>query len=283
MGKNDCVSYKKPVCWNSVSASPSPNSLCSTCQKQKDSDSITHFLLHSLDCIGCSGCNEDSLLNMLEHVLLKPHFNREIDKVIKKMYDRDRNFSAINRNSTFYKYLLLRVKIHNNTDLCEVYPWLLRRNVLKGLVLPTNCLKCLAATYKFGFCNGLNPELRKEFHRYIIYANTGFKPLLLKTIPSTPLLKQYKEFYYSLVESDDLFAPILLERYKVLLNEVIPLSCGDLEMQMKKEHPLVEYKYKNCRSESVKEDLMIRTWHPDRFIPWCLDEEDKKDFSSSMG
>jgi hypothetical protein len=37
------------------------------------------------------------------------------------------------------------------------------------------------------------------------------------------------------------------------------------------------------RMDPVKEQLMAITWHPDRFITWCLDEEEKADHQECVG
>ena len=34
------------------------------------------------------------------------------------------------------------------------------------------------------------------------------------------------------------------------------------------------------RCKAIKEDLMIKTWHPSRLMNWCLDEEDRLDMLS---
>ncbi len=33
------------------------------------------------------------------------------------------------------------------------------------------------------------------------------------------------------------------------------------------------------RCNLYKEDLMIYTWHPSRFVAWCFDEDDKRDLA----
>ena len=39
-------------------------------------------------------------------------------------------------------------------------------------------------------------------------------------------------------------------------------------------------KFVKKRNYVFKEDLIIKTWHPDRLFPWCLDIEELKDFDS---
>lgn len=41
--------------------------------------------------------------------------------------------------------------------------------------------------------------------------------------------------------------------------------------------------YWRCKNKTqiIKEDLIAMTWHPDRFMKWCLDEEEKCEMNSS--
>jgi hypothetical protein len=44
-----------------------------------------------------------------------------------------------------------------------------------------------------------------------------------------------------------------------------------------KEMYKAEKKIQKERIDSLKEELMMITWHPDRFLTWCLDEEEKEE------
>ena len=38
-----------------------------------------------------------------------------------------------------------------------------------------------------------------------------------------------------------------------------------------------ENELKKLKLEHYKEELMQKTWHPNRFQEWCLDEKEKED------
>ena len=43
------------------------------------------------------------------------------------------------------------------------------------------------------------------------------------------------------------------------------------------------YKERQAQKAQIKEELMPIAWHPDRYIDWCFDEEEKKDLKQLCG
>ena len=65
------------------------------------------------------------------------------------------------------------------------------------------------------------------------------------------------------------------KKYNLCYHENIKLidHCG------KKEN-FIRNKYRDFFKKNIMEELMIKTWKPTRFMTWCLDNEEKKDFIS---
>ena len=117
--------------------------------------------------------------------------------------------------------------------------------------------------YKLDDCiqevNDINTPISKVFDEYTEYLNTGYF--------SESLNNQNSHFgtihliYYIILEN------IKINRYT--LEDVISL--------------IRSYKQIRCqnRLNIYEEELIIKTWHPNRLMEWCLDIEEKNDFENS--
>ena len=61
------------------------------------------------------------------------------------------------------------------------------------------------------------------------------------------------------------------------------LSGNDFNFSMS---PLTYYKQRKIetlrQTAKIKEELIATTWHPDRVMDWCFDDEEKKEISESF-
>ncbi len=65
--------------------------------------------------------------------------------------------------------------------------------------------------------------------------------------------------------------------FRAAASEFIPMSWSkELNRSFLQTEALKAVKKRNY---VFKEDLIIKTWHPDRLFPWCLDIEELKDFT----
>jgi hypothetical protein len=62
-------------------------------------------------------------------------------------------------------------------------------------------------------------------------------------------------------------------------NEFLPLPLRD-ERTVQEFRREIKRSIKN-KTDTYKEELMIRTWHPKRLFPWCLDIDELADFGFS--
>jgi hypothetical protein len=88
-------------------------------------------------------------------------------------------------------------------------------------------------------------------------------------------LEEYKSFLLGLL-SQPVFLSVLFEKKE---KDYLPLAF--------QEEPILQ-EYKRSIKQSIKritdtykEELMQRTWHPRRLFPWCLDIEEWKEFGVS--
>jgi hypothetical protein len=141
-------------------------------------------------------------------------------------------------------------------------------------------------------------------------------PRLARKIWSTFILKDAKHMRYFLYNLDSLMNHYTLQgrlesRFlyiEIFLTELLTTPAlsklswepfeNDIlqhyEARIGKEHLLTKYfqstylprckemyraekKLQKDRIDSLKEELMMITWHPDRFLTWCLDEEEKEE------
>lgn len=71
--------------------------------------------------------------------------------------------------------------------------------------------------------------------------------------------------------------PIVVE--KILTNKISPINKAYLLEQTGQQVNLAFLKrFMRVKHYHYREDLIIRTWHPERFMSWCLDEEELADF-----
>jgi len=54
-----------------------------------------------------------------------------------------------------------------------------------------------------------------------------------------------------------------------------------------KENTLQYYKQRKAQTikqtKQIKEELIAETWHPDRFIRWCVDNEELREIEETFG
>jgi hypothetical protein len=77
--------------------------------------------------------------------------------------------------------------------------------------------------------------------------------------------------YHNLLKNpktNEIENPVLKELYATLESYLLGVLGGTRQT----------FKHSICtRMNLTKEELIVKTWHPDRFMEWCLDQEDKKD------
>lgn len=189
-----------------------------------------------------------------------------------------------------------QIYTHGPSNRCTFYQHILKTRELGREVhytdLPWNCWSCLAFLHRQKDCLGAyqaftNGVVRNKLKcpenskQYILDAMTS---MILKGKAHTARLvfdrfrttlrdeKKAQEAIVEFLTQPAFVSTLFLESH----NEFIPYMWKDkLTMKVLQKEALKAIRKRNW---IFKEDLMIKTWHPDRLFPWCFDIEELKDF-----
>lgn len=201
-----------------------------------------------------------------------------------------------------------RIRYHKDTD-CKLFRKLLHTTEYYGNCVPEECLSCSFYIIKL-------PEAQRGWKTHFLYfylmqscdtLSRNFQTWYVKNRGLTldfirELLIYFREDYVmtrkivrSLINIADntewmlielIFAPCNFS-HAFVKERVMPYpftynfwsslpEFENIETFLTKAHEHARRKVK-FRTLSFKEELMQKTWHPDRFIEWCIDEEERND------
>ena len=227
---------------------------------------------------------EQALLNLL--VALHRYNKVQFVHVLQTLKER----------SVFCILIAKKVETHRPGQRCAVY-----RDLLKEPTLWTSdancffCWDCLAWSMRQRDPQ-IFPKLEKSIPTALskltidLYTATGPKPYVEFCVAASLSGRDW----YAIAFLDAVFHLLPLEAVKgfltCLVQEApyrerllcqtdltsIPLPLREPEVLL----PMRKEIYKRIKQETnrYKEDLMIKTWHPDRLFSWCFDLDDLKDF-----
>lgn len=227
---------------------------------------------------------EQALLNLL--VALYRHNKVQFIHVLTSLKER----------SVFCILLLKKIETHRPGRRCALYRELLKdASLWKGDLSCSLCWDCLAWALQ-----QRDPQIFSRFEKSIpkslskltleLYTATGPKPYVEFCVAASLTGKEW----YAIALIEFLFHLFPLETVRGFLTALVQeapfrerLFCQEdltiLPAPLREPEVLLLMRnqvYKRIKQETnrYKEDLIIKTWHPDRLFSWCLDLDDLKDF-----
>jgi len=193
-------------------------------------------------------------------------------------------------------WLSHQIYTHSPSNRCGLYQYILKTRELGREVrytdLPWNCWSCLAFIHRQKDCLGSHQAFTNALVRNKLKCPENSKQYILDAMTSMTLkgkahtarlvfdrfrttLRDEKKAQEAIVEfltQPAFVSTLFLESH----NEFIPYMWKDrLTMKCLQKEALKAIRKRNW---VFKEDLMIKTWHPDRLFPWCFDIEELKGF-----
>lgn len=200
------------------------------------------------------------------------------------------------QNSVFPILITKRIQGHQPGPRCKMY-----RHFLKDPALYTsenlcwNCWPCIAWTLKQSnerLLRAYTHTFGLHFSRltFEIFCTTG-SAIFVDLFASLYLLGKH---HHLRILVDHFFHHFPLEDFKKFLlavfqhpvflhvffeqkqEDFLPLPLRDV-IVVKEFYTAIKKGIK-AKTNTYKEELVMRTWHPSRLFPWCLDIEELKDF-----
>lgn len=283
-----CTGYKR-ACWFATSAKDPTNRFCIACLKASDTDAVTEYL--------ATPAFRTSTSQEILAVFSTPPFTRSqaqtttgiLEKILDAIYKHPlrqelliRYTNQIAPNSAF-QFLAYD---HTHSVFCKCYPTLLRATsptaihpLSMTLPFPRRCLRCilncaLYAPTPHGFDTlYMSQQFTQICANALEWQPDGFD-LLVRFAAETP--SQYSSG----------FIPFVRQVFKRARR---PDADYDTWVRAAALHPLLlstqttltrdQYTALKQRIAPFKEELIMRTWAPERLMAWCLDLEDLRDIS----
>ena len=256
------------------------NSLCKSCLLIKDKDTLNTILASPYD-----REKMESYLFSRGHdamVTIQDTF----DTIANYLYKHDKDLLEhylFTNKALFSK----RVYTHNNTQLCHVVGYMLRRK--PDVPMPGCCLMCLAHTLRYTDDEYIgNLILRSVIIRYADGPNVES---MVRKANSTALYefgtaileKQgqagvFEEYIGMLTRYNLNSAHTIIALYEHPIFHKAILSIN-LDCQECRTHRQRIYNIFKGKKDAFFEELMAKSMHPSRVFYWCLEEEDKNDMA----
>lgn len=277
-------------CWLPVNPT-SPFQLCTRCDFYKVEeilkDPCSHSeILHSRSF--CLLCLMPNHRNTLLNALVTLH---------EKRFSLFAEFVTSLATEEFQNNLNHQIYTHFPSNRCSFYQYILKTRKLnrdtRYTDLPWNCWSCLAFIHKQKDCLGSHEAFTRGILRNKLSCPERSKDSILDAMTSMTLRGKAHtarltfEHFRSSLKDEQKAQEALVE----FLTQPAFLSSHFLEASI----DFVPYTWKDKlttnylqkeglkavrkRNWVFKEDLMIKTWHPDRLFPWCFDIEELKDFA----
>jgi hypothetical protein len=255
----NCKAYNKPSCW--LPRLPT-GELCATCNAAKCRDEFREFTSKILE----KSDGEIYEFYQIHKKFLSSPTHSPLDTFLHSVWLRsptmcERIVRDI-KTGPVNPVLLLRVRNHARTSLCQVYSWALRKGLFDDLILPDRCLTCLAHTVRYG-CD----EKNRTIGRMITW-RTGELPALLRN--TRQMLEgeaRLLDFQNALIERG--YPPRMLDMFVSLSGRQMP--DHPLRFQW---NPQLRRTLEN-RVAPWREEFVAKSWHPSRMQHWCLDLDDQ--------
>lgn len=204
--------------------------------------------------------------------------------------------SRLKTKTVFSILITKRIQAHSCGTKCKMYQQFLKQsNLYTADSLCWNCWDCITWVLRKNDPHLIQLYIQsfgRHIHRltYEAFQESGSSVFLDFII----LLYMRKFDHHLRIVLHEFFLVFPLEEYRRFLSlifqnlpimhtfftkeymEMIPLPMRDesIEKDLRKDI----YLFIKKRTDIYKEELMMRTWHPDRFIEWCFDLEERRDF-----
>lgn len=249
-------------CWFPIRA----GSLCASCYLREQRATFEEFI----KIVSIPSSDPFQLFKQSNSLFWILKIPGSLDRLLSALYSRPRKqalksiITHIRQRSNLFTQFLLRVRYHTDT-FCPVYSWCIRNDLLPELIMPYKCLHCLSHTVSYV------PSMRFEIIRILRFYNTRL--VYMNRIPSMRSLDRGKELAIALFEQG------VEKRILDLLLELVPSAKHDIEAHPFTIEDLVKKglpTHLTERMDRFRDELLSRTWHPDRVLQWCLDIEEQE-------
>jgi hypothetical protein len=286
----NCAAYKKPSCWLPPAAG---SHYCATCQSQSDRDVLERFITM------IPTFPENQILP----TFLSPEIQRAlrtnrtavIDRLLIALYRRSPTLltqiiSRFRASPTLNANLLLRIRSHTQPGMCAVFGYIVRHSLFPEWMIP-RCVTCLSHMIRQTNDPNLPIPNVVTVRRHLEHQNDVSQ--LLRQALATRLNGEgiCLDFLGALVETRIL--SLRLRQFPVWLTNIQNMmrQLGAQQQQIDAftervyHHPfLLQFtepsrRFLKRRMAPWKEELTAKGWHPSRFLQWCLDQEEQKEFA----
>ncbi len=287
--KNEIIELNnKRACWFPVNPS-SPFALCSRCDFYKVESTLKE--IESNLSLITNPAFVNLCLDQKHRVLLLSALTRLQEK---NHPEFERFFRSLS-SERFFHDINHQVHTHSPSCRCKLYQYILKTRTfdreIQSTDMPWSCWDCLSFILKQrnmlncyrAFSNGLVTNRIKKPESYpskvidcMISLHINKKDhttrLLFDRLRRSVHETKAKEFLLEFLTTP-VTIPIV---FTASASEFVPSSWNkELNSSFLQKEALKAVKKRN---HVFKEDLIIKTWHPDRLFPWCLDIEELKDF-----
>jgi hypothetical protein len=297
------VVFQERECW--LPASPSSSfQMCRRCHFYK----ITEIL----DCLtndykqGSQHPSQELFLNDLEFLqeLLHPAREQALLNLLATLYNDNKIqffhlIRKLKRKTVFSILLTKRVQTHVPGPRCKMYREVLKdKDLYNSNDLCWNCWSCISWCLKLKdgeLLQKFKKSYLSQLHRltFDIYVNTGSRVFLdcLVTFHlqgSDHLIRIFFDHIFHRFPLDVVKGILLLFFQEIPMldiffhnkqNEFLPLPLRD-ESVVTNMYKEIKRSIKE-KTNLFKEELVMRTWHPSRLFPWCLDIQELEEFGVS--
>lgn len=283
-----CAAYNKASCWlPPINGHP----YCATCQSQSDRDALDRYIAH-LPTLPAGQIIPTFQSQEIQRAL-RTHNTAVMDRMLAALYRRNKPLLALviaqlKASNTLRANLLLRIRGHTRPEMCAVFGYMVRKDLYPEWIMP-RCLTCLShmirQTNDPNFPLTQAPALR----RYLEDPNTV---QIVRQVLATRLNGEAVclDFLGALVETRVLSLrlrqhPFWLRTIQNLMAQLgTPQQQIDSFTERANQHPLLLQltpagkNFVKARLAPWREELTAKGWHPCRFLHWCLDNDEKKEF-----
>lgn len=271
------------------------HTLCATCEKKKQIELAEAFLLHQTS-------TDSEFLTFVRNPSNRTLFTTSfLELLLRKVYVSRRHLlphviheiqlhTAL--HTFFYESLY---KQHAPSPLCSVFQWLIRNSLIRSNHRLC-CLKCIGNVILYSPLNAVYfavyflpqshwySHMRNLIHTTIhkINGRSVLKHLLLCIVESSyvthrltilfailNVIQSSSEITHKALRSSLLEHPFFIQIYT-------PHGFSNPLL-----HPPLPFLKQ--RIDVFREEFTAKTWHPSRFVAWCLDLEEQEEFRQPDG
>ena len=291
------------ACWLPADRSSSFQ-LCRRCHFHKVTDALDNFTREYRNNI-LHPPNECMLADQsfLEE-LLHPAREQALLNLLSTLYQKNKIqlmllMNRLKHKKIFTNLLTKRILAHQPGPRCSFYRCCMKdEDIYTASSLPWNCWSCIAWTVKQKEKHLLtyyNSTFGLHFSRltFQVFSETGPRDfidyfvslhlnqkdhhirILIDHMMRTFPLEDFKSFLLGFLEQP----AMLYVFYQKKQDDFLPLPLRDkvVVQEFKKQ---IQQSIKN-RTNNYKEELVMKTWHPKRLFPWCLDIQELAEFGFS--